>query len=233
MNNVNQAVILAGGKGTRLRPITHEIPKPLIPVANQPIINYLVDLFLKHDVNDITVMVNEEDLEDFQWWNKRYYDNEIDFYEEKGHLGTFGSLIDLQDELHDKFFFTNGDELKDLNLDELHDFHEEKSKPATIALVKVKNPEDYGVAICNNGLIQEFLEKPDDPPSSYISSGLYLLTPEVFEYHPGPGEFAMVEDDLFPKLAEQGKLAGFKFEGKWQDTGTWERYEKALEEWNN
>ncbi len=97
MNEVNQAVILAGGKGTRLRPITHEIPKPLIPVANQPIINYLVDLFLKHDVNDITIMVNEDDLEEFEWWSKRYYpDHDINFYKEQGHLGTFGALIDLK-----------------------------------------------------------------------------------------------------------------------------------------
>jgi len=231
MNKVNQAIILAGGKGTRLRPITYEMPKPLIPVNDQPIINYLVDLFYDYGVEDVTVIVNESDLEDFQWWNKRYY-GDIELFEEKGRLGTFGSLIDLKDELEDKFFLTNGDELKSLDLKELNEFHEEKQVPATIALVKVENPEDYGVAICDNGLIKEFLEKPDDPPSHYISSGLYLLTPEVLDYHPGSKEFSMVEDDLFPKLAEEGRLAGFKFEGEWMDCGTWERYERALEKWS-
>ena len=237
MNKINQAIILAGGKGTRLRPITHEIPKPLIPVGGQPIINYLVDLFYNHEVKDITVIVNEDDLQDFKWWHKRYYsfgqNPEISFYQEQGRLGTFGSLIDLKDELQDQFFLTNGDELKELNLDELTKFHYRKDVPATIALAKVENPEDYGVAICENGFIKEFKEKPDNPPSNYISSGLYLLTPEVFEYHPGPGRFAMVEQNLFPNLAEEGRLGGFKFEGKWQDTGTWQRYQKALEKWGD
>jgi NDP-sugar pyrophosphorylase family protein len=84
--------------------------------------------------------------------------------------------------------------------------------------------------VCQKGIIQEFLEKPANPPTKYINSGLYLFSPEVFKYHPGP-RFTMVETDLFPKLAREQKLAGFKFKGSWMDTGTFQRYEQALKRW--
>jgi NDP-sugar pyrophosphorylase family protein len=112
----------------------------------------------------------------------------------------------------------------------MNNFHQKTNVPATIALVKVPNPQDYGVVVCKKGLVKEFLEKPENPPSNYINSGLYLLSPEIFKYHPGP-KFLMVEKDIFPNLAKEKKLAGFKFKGRWTDCGTWDRYEKALGEW--
>jgi len=229
-----KAVILAGGKGTRLYPVTKEIPKPLLPVKRKPIINYLVDLFLAYGIEEIGILINEEFKDDFDWWQKRYYpEGKIVFFEEKEPLGTFGGLWYLKKWIgNSPFFFSNSDELKKVNLSEMEKFHQKKGVPATIALVKVPNPQDYGVVLCKKGIVQEFLEKPKDPPSKYINSGLYLLTPEVFKYHPG-SQFLMVEKDLFPKLAKEKKLAGFKFQGKWMDCGTWERYEKALAEWRH
>ena len=97
-------------------------------------------------------------------------------------------------------------------------------------MVKVPNPQDYGVIICKNGLAQDFLEKPKNPPTNYINSGLYLLNPDIFSYHPGP-KFSMIETDIFPTLAKEKKLAGFKFNGKWTDCGTWERYSNAIQNW--
>ena len=108
--------------------------------------------------------------------------------------------------------------------------HQKIKTPATIALVKISNPQDYGVVVCERGLVKAFLEKPKHPPTKYISSGLYLFSPEIFRYHPGL-RFSMVERDLFPKLAKEKKLAGFKFNGEWMDCGTWERYSIALEKW--
>ncbi|MBU3918387.1 nucleotidyltransferase family protein [Patescibacteria group bacterium] len=228
----SKAVILAGGKATRLYPITQEIPKPLLPIAKKPIINYLVDLFFNQGITDIAVLINKDNKQDFDWWKKRYYpEGKIIFIEEKEALGTFGGLHYLKDWIgDDHFFFTNGDELKEIDLDKMQNFHFEKPGIATIALVDVPNPQDYGVAICEEGMIKGFLEKPKNPPSNYISSGLYFFSPEIFKYHPGP-KFSMVEKDLFPKLTEENKLAGFKFQGKWTDCGTWERYEKALKDW--
>ncbi len=228
-----KAVILAGGKGTRLYPITYEIPKPLLPVRKKPIINYLIDLFLKEEIKDIAVLISKDFREEFTWWKKRYYPkNKIKFVEEKKPLGTFGGLWYLKKWISNKpFFLTNGDELKEINLFEMNKFHQEMKLPATIALVKVSDPQHYGVVICDRGgTAKVFLEKPQNPPLNYINSGLYLFSPEIFNYHPGL-RFSMVETDLFPKLAKEKKLAGFKFNGKWADCGTFERYSAALKNW--
>jgi len=228
-----KAVILAGGKGTRLYPITYEIPKPLLPIRKKPIINYLVDLFLEQGIEDVAVLINKNFKEEFAWWKKRYYNKkEIKFVEEKEPLGTFGGLWYLRKWLSGaSFFLTNGDELKKIDLQKMAQFHNQHLVLGTIALVKVPNPQDYGVVICENGIVEGFLEKPKRPPSNYISSGFYLFSPEIFEYHPGP-KFTMVETDIFPKVAKEKKLAGFKFDGKWLDCGTWEKYSQAIKKWS-
>jgi len=236
-----KAVILAGGLGTRLYPITKEIPKPLLPIHRKPIINYLVELFLRQGIKDIAVLVNEEFEDDFIWWKKRYYPFEnsysfpnIKIFKEEKQLGTFGGLAYLKDWLSkdEPFFLTNGDELKEVDLGKMIDFHKEKTPVATIALFKSDSPQNYGVAICKEGMIEEFIEKPVNPPSPYINSGLYLISPQIFNYHPGP-QFLMIEKDIFPKLAKEHKLAGFQFEGKWRDCGTWERYTDAQNNLSN
>jgi len=204
----------------------------LLPIKRKPIINYLVDLFQGHGVEEIAVLIDKYFQEDFEWWKKRYYPkNRIKLVEESEPLGTFGGLYFLRDWLAgESFFFTNGDELKKIDLKKMAEFHQKSKTTATIALVKVSDPQHYGVVVCEDGKVQEFLEKPENPPSNYINSGLYLFSPEIFNYHPGPG-FLMTEKDIFPKLAKEKKLAGFKFKGKWTDCGTWERYEKALSGW--
>ena len=233
-----KAIILAGGKGTRLYPVTKEIPKPLLPIKRKPIINYLIDLFYSQGIKDIAVLISKDFREDFDWWQKRYFPkNNIKLVEEKEPLGTFGGLYFLKDWLFppssgqaNPFFLTNGDELKKIDLVKMNEFHQKIKTPATIALVKVPDPQHYGVVVCKNGKVEQFLEKPKSPSSKYISSGLYLFSPEIFNYHSGP-KFLMTETDLFPKLAKENKLAGFKFNGAWTDCGTWQRYEKAISTW--
>ena len=237
LNNY-KAVILAGGKGTRLYPVTKEIPKPLLPIKKKPIINYLVDLFFSQGIKDIAVLINKEFREDFDWWKKRYYGSinspqvpNIKIFEEKTPLGTFGGLWFLKNWVGESpFFLSNGDELKVIDLCKMANFHQQIKTIGTIALVKVPNPQEYGVVLCSSALVQKFLEKPTNPPSKYISSGLYLFSPEILDYCKGP-KFSMIEKDIFPKLAEEKKLAGFKFPGKWMDCGTWEKYEEALNKW--
>lgn len=227
-----KAIILAGGKGTRLYPITYEIPKPLLPVKRKPIINYLIDLFLGYGIKEIAILIDKDFEEEFSWWKKRYYPHQkILVVKEREPLGTLGGLFYLKDWISNSpFFLTNGDELKEIDLKKMAKFHSQKSVLATIALVKVPNPKNYGVVICKNGLVKKFIEKPKNPSTNYVNSGIYLFSPEIFKIHPGP-KFSMVEIYLFPKLARDGKLAGFKFNGKWMDCGTWERYEKALKNW--
>ena len=235
-----KAVILAGGKGTRLYPITKEIPKPLLPVKRKPILNYLIDLFSDFGIKEIAILINKNFREDFNWWKKRYFPNKkIKIVEEKKPLGTFGGLWLLKNWLkNSQFFLTNGDELKKINLKKMASFHQKLRTPATVALTKVKNPKDYGIAIFKNGLILKFLEKPspsevlrskiwEGKSAKYVSAGLYLFSPEIFDYHPGL-KFSMVEKDILPKLAKEKNLAGFKLKGKWLDCGTWQRYSEAL-----
>lgn len=146
-------------------------------------------------------------------------------------MGTLGGLWYLKDWVSkNPFFLTNGDELKKINLVKMTNFHRKMKTLGTLALVKVPNPSDYGIVFCKAGIIRKFIEKPKNPKSSYISSGLYLFSPEVFNYHPGP-KFSMIETDLFPKLAQEKKLAGFKFKGSWMDCGTIQRWEEALKKW--
>ncbi|KPJ57485.1 hypothetical protein AMJ49_00980 [Parcubacteria bacterium DG_74_2] len=227
-----KAVILAGGKGTRLYPITYEIPKPLLPVKRKPIINYLVNLFLEQGIKEISVLINENFEEEFNWWKMRYYPNQkILVLKEKEPLGTLGGLFYLKDWIgNNSFFLTNGDELKKIDLKKMAEFHSRHPVLATMALVSVSNPKNYGVVLCEDGLVEKFIEKPKNPPSNYINSGIYLFSQEIFKFHPGP-RFSMVETDLFPRLAEEKKLAGFKFNGEWLDCGTWERYKQALKKW--
>lgn len=232
-----KAVILAGGKGTRLYPITKEVPKPLLPINGKPILSYLIDLFFSQGVKEIGVLINKKFKEDFAWWGKRYHPlansgrRKIKFFEEEKPLGTFGGLIFLKNWLKNKpFFLSNGDELKKIDLKKMAKFHHKMKPVATIALVKVPDPQNYGVVLSEKGKVIKFLEKPKNPPSKYINSGLYLLEPEIFNYHQGP-KFLMIERDIFPRLAKEKKLAGFKFQGKWADCGTWERYSVALKKW--
>lgn len=232
-----KGIILAGGLGTRLRPVTLEIPKPLITVKRKPIVNHLLDLFEKHGVTEPILLINKYHKEDYHWWKKRYQKEipkKLKIKSEPEPLGTFGGLKYLKKELDTTFVLSNGDELKNFDLKDFINFHQShKKRPvATIALVKVPNPSDYGVPVMEGNQIKEFLEKPANPPSNYISSGIYVVEPDIFQYADFSKGFLMIEKDIFPKLAAAGKLAGYKIKnGKWFDCGTLERWEKAIKEW--
>ena len=148
-------------------------------------------------------------------------------------MGTLGYVYhNLRDWIgNEPFFMSNADELKTVDLSCMHEFHMKNSGVATIALMKVDNPSDYGVAITENEKIVKFLEKPENPPSSFVSGGLYLLSPEAFSHvnvKEPASNFLMIEKDLFPKLAESGLLLGFKHDGQFFDCGTFERLEYAI-----
>ncbi|MFH1714039.1 MAG: nucleotidyltransferase family protein [Candidatus Nealsonbacteria bacterium] len=226
--------ILAAGEGTRLRPLTLEIPKPLLPVGKIPIINYLTDLFLKSGVDDIRIGILKHHLEDFYKWKAIYYPREkIEFMVEEKPSGTFTPIFKLDSEwFSEPIVVSNGDELKDIDLKEMIKWCLEKKAIATVGLVKVDNPQAYGVALMKDDKIGEFIEKPKNPLSSYINSGTYVLDPEIKNYYPKNASFAMVETDLFPQLAKENKLHGYKLSGRWMDTGTFQRWEEAINNWN-
>jgi len=229
-----KAVILAGGRGTRLRPITYEIPKALIPVHGKTLTEHLFDLFKRHGINDVVLSVGHlGDKIKAHYGNGSRYGIGISYVEENEPMGTGGPLRLARKMLKETFIATNGDELKDIDLRAMYDFHRKNKAAVTIALTTVSDPSQYGVAKLEGGRILEFVEKPkkEEAPSNLINSGLYIMEPEVIGMiKPG---FCMLEKDVFPQLARQGRLFGFPFSGQWFDTGNMERYEKAIKEWKD
>lgn len=231
-NAPKTAVILAGGQGTRLRPITYEIPKALIPVQGKTITEHLFDLLKRHGVHDVILSVGylKEKIKD-RFKDGKEFGLSISYVEENEPLGTAGPVKLLKNRLKEPFIVSNGDELKDINIEEMYKFHKENNALVTIALTTVDDPSKYGVAKLSGSKILEFVEKPrrEDAPSNLINSGFYIIDPSVIDMI--PKGFAMFEKDVFPKLAKQGRLFGYPFSGQWFDTGNMERYEKALKEW--
>lgn len=236
-----KAVILVGGAGTRLRPVTYEIPKPLLPVHKKPIVNHLIELFFKNGIEEVALLASAGHKDDFRRWQKAW-DEDIPMdrikivYEEKP-LGTFGGLLLLREWLgNEDFVVSNGDELKDFDLRSLIKFHQEDGAVVTLALTQVAEPQHYGVPLLEKGKTQgrvkEYFEKPENPQSDFVSAGLYVMNPSVFNYVDAGKEFLMTEVDVSPHLTRQGKLAAMHMIGsRWYDCGTLERWEKAMKEW--
>ena len=228
------AVILAGGIGTRLQPITYEVPKPLITVHDKTLLEHLFDLFKKYGIKDIIISIGYKgDKIKETIGNGRKFGVNVTYIEETKAMGTAGPLKLAAHLLKETFIVTNSDELKEFDLMDMYMFHKDNQGPATIALASVDDPSAYGVAKLQGNKILEFIEKPkkENAPSNLINSGIYIFEPDVLEYI--PDGFSMLEKDVFPKLAKQGKLYGYPFSGQWFNTGTLEHYENAIKEWKD
>jgi len=228
------AVILAGGIGTRLQPITFEVPKPLLTVHDKTLLEHLFDLFKKHGIKNIILSIGYKgDKIKETIGNGRRFGVNVSYIEEAKALGTAGPLKLGKHFLNDTFMCSNADELKELDLMDMYLFHKEHKATATIALATVDDPSAYGVAKLQGNRILEFVEKPKkgQAPSNLINSGLYIFEPEVLDYI--PDGFSMLEKDVFPKLAREGKLYGYPFSGQWYNTGTLELYEQAIKQWKD
>ena len=226
-----KAVIMAGGEGTRLRPLTSNQPKPMLPMANRPMMEHVVALLRQHGLTDIVVTVA------FMANAIRSYFGDgselgvrMVYATEETPLGTAGSVLNARDELDERFLVISGDVLTDMDLSAVVDFHERRGALATLALCAVENPLEFGIVIADeNGAIERFLEKPTwgQVFSDTINTGIYVLEPEIFDFIPGdrPSDFS---GEVFPEVLAQGRpIYGCVAEGYWEDVGTTEAYLRA------
>src|SRR6266536_2536633 len=226
-----KAVVMAGGEGTRLRPLTSNQPKPMVPVVGKPCMEHIVELLRGHGMEDVIVTVAFLP----QAIRSYFGDGEslgvnIEYSVEESPLGTAGSVRLASGKLDDTFVVISGDALTDVNLQGIVDFHREKGAAVTIGLKSVENPLEFGIVVTDDeGRIERFLEKPSwgQVFSDTINTGIYVLEPEVLRHVPTdrPYDFSK---ELFPLLLEMGRpLYGFVFDGYWQDIGNLDQYRQA------
>lgn len=230
---VNQAVILAGGKGLNMRPFTFEMPKGLFPVGGRPILEHVIELLRKNEVRDIIFSIGhlgDKIKEHFGDGSK--FGVKISYIMEKEAAGTGGALIPARKLIKsDTFLVVHGDILTDLDVSDFVAFHLDQGVLATIALTSVVDPSSFGEVVLNGTKIVRFIEKPEKgrQQSQLINSGFYIFDREIFNYIPKKAPSLL--EDIFPKLAEMKQLAGFLFAGRWIDIGNPASYEKAIKEW--
>lgn len=227
-----QAVILAGGFGTRLRPLTLTCPKPLLPVANVPIIRRIVDK-LPRDVDRVVLAVNYklEQLRD-HFREHPIPGREVVLVEEKEPLGTAGAIKNVEAQIDGPFLVFNGDILDSLDVAAFRRFHARKKGVGTLSLWEVLDPRHFGVMEMDGDRIVRFVEKPEtkeQAPSNLANAGTYLLEPEVFDLIP-KGVPVSIERETFPAILASGRaLYGFPFTGFWVDCGRPETYLRSNE----
>jgi mannose-1-phosphate guanylyltransferase len=225
-----QALILAGGEGTRLRPLTLTIPKPVVPLGDRPFIAYMIEWLRGHGVDDVILACGfmadgiKAVLGDGAQLGVR-----LRYVEEQEPLGTGGALKYAQDLLGERFLMLNGDVLTDIDLSGQLAQHERTGARATLALVSVEDPSAYGLVRCEpGGVVTDFLEKPGpgEADTNLINAGAYVLERDVLAEMAPAGTNISIERDVFPRLVGRG-LFGFAADGYWLDIGTPQRYLQA------
>jgi mannose-1-phosphate guanylyltransferase len=225
-----QALILVGGEGTRLRPLTSRVPKPIVPLVDRPFIAYMIEWLRGHGVDDVILACGfmpdalREVLGDGDALGVR-----LRYVVEPEPLGTGGALKYAEDLLADRFFMLNGDCLTDIDLTAQLAQHESTGARATLALVSVDDPSAYGLVRRNADLsVRQFVEKPspDEIDTHLINAGAYILERDVLDGMAPAGTKISIERDVFPALVGRG-LFGYEATGYWMDIGTPERYLQA------
>jgi mannose-1-phosphate guanylyltransferase/phosphomannomutase len=223
-----QAIVMAGGFGTRLRPLTNNIPKPIVPIVNTPILEHLMALLKNHNIDDVTVLLfyQAEHIKNLLGDGSKYGMN-IRYVKPEQDFGTAGAVKLAEEFIQDDFLVISGDVLTDFNLSDIRKFHKEKDSTATISLFSAENPLQFGIVLTDNdGKIVRFLEKPSSSEvfSDTINTGIYYFKKSIFNHIP-TGENFDFSKDLFPHLLENNiPLYGFKSTGYWRDVGNLEEY---------
>jgi len=226
-----KAVIMAGGFGTRIQPLTGSMPKPMIPLFNRPIMLHILELLKKYDITELIMLLYHQ-----PFYIKNFFRDGSDFGVKITYvtpiadMGTAGAVKAAEKYLNERFMVISGDLLTDFNLKKIIDFHDDRKAKATITLTSVKDPLQFGVVITDKEKrITQFLEKPGwgEVISDTINTGIYVLEPEIFKYIP-EGENFDFSQDLFPlMLKNKDALFGVTAKGYWRDIGNTDSYREA------
>jgi mannose-1-phosphate guanylyltransferase/phosphomannomutase len=229
--NAMKGVILAGGKGTRLRPLTCNLPKPMLPLLNKPVMEYSLELLKKHGIQEIAVTVQymssaiENYFGDGSKWGVK-----IRYFEDAPPLGTAGSIKQAEEFLDEPFVVISGDALTDFNLSKGIDFHKSEDRIVTIFQKEVSNPLDFGLVVTNDvGKVVKYIEKPNwnEVISNTVNTGIYIMNPEIFSYMQS-NQFCDFSHDIFPLLLEENeRVCGYLSDGYWLDIGAFSQYRQA------
>src|SRR5437016_6093848 len=226
-----KAVVMAGGEGSRLRPLTIRRPKPMVPIAGKPVMEHILNLLKRHGITEVIVTVQylASNIEDY-FGNGSQFGMRITYSREDVSLGTAGSVKNAEDQLSEPFLVISGDALTDYNLTDIIRYHTEKKALATLTLAHVPNPLEYGVIITNEeGHITQFLEKPSwgEVFSDTINTGIYVLDPQILSYFEKNVQYDFSQE-LFPYMLKKGDpIYGYIADGYWCDVGSLSEYMRA------
>lgn len=231
---IQKAIILAGGKGSQLRPDIHKLPKSMIPVHNEPIIAQLLKLLRNHDIKDIAVVTGYlgEKIEQYLEDGSRFGVN-ITYFRESSPQGTAGALLKAKSFIgNQKFLLLHGDIITTIDLNKMVGFSHKKKALAIMALTSVADPSVYGSVKLQGTQVVDFIEKPTDDlsVSRLVNAGIYILDPKVLDEIPQGKSY--LETDVFPKLIKQKTLIGYPFDSPWFDISTPESYQRAIKEFS-
>ena len=226
-----KAVVMAGGEGSRLRPLTCNRPKPMVPVCNKPVMEHIVELLKRHGVDQIIVTLHYLANEIISYFGDGTdWGTQMIYSVEDEPLGTAGSVKKVEPYFNDTFIIISGDSLTDFDLSQAVEFHREKGAIATLVLTRVPNPLEFGVVVTNGeGRVRHFLEKPSwgEVFSDTVNTGIYVLEPDIFDFMQAdtPLDFSK---ELFPRLLEENQpIYGYVAAGYWSDIGNLEQYRQA------
>lgn len=223
-----KAVILVGGPGTRLQPLTNNVPKSIVPVINRPVLEHMLAYLKRYGIEDVILTLNYlPDMIKEYFGNGRRFGVNLIYCMEGEPAGTAGAVKNAEDHLDGCFLVLNGDIFTDMDLSAMIAFHRKNKAQATISLSWVENPSAFGVVETNNeGRVKRFIEKPSPgtETTNWINAGTYVLEPGVLDKIP-TGRHYMFEKGLFPNLLELGQpVYGYPYRGYWLDMGTLMKY---------
>lgn len=232
------ALIIAGGKGTRLRPITYRIPKPLVKVNRKAILEHLINELNRNGINRIYISIGHK-AEQITDYLKRHKPDgvKLSYVYEPEPLGTGGAiklgLSKIRRSYRGDVFVTNGDELFRFDIADMYAKHRANRAALTIAVKRVDDVRNYGVIVVRHGCIEKFVEKPDpqNAPSDMISIGKYIFSGSIYGRLPKAHAFS-IERDFFQKSTKSLKMCAYVSDGPWYPTDNLERLAKARAEWN-